>query len=188
MNDLNRARTEVSQSSAGGAPFLICFGTTILACAVVAFYLPVQQAALALMFQGGLALPAAFALERRMGWGPMAKENPLNILSVQLAMSQIAAFPIVIAVYDWKPAGVALAMASIAGGHFLPYAWLQRTNVYIALGVAVPVGAMALQIALGANAFPYILLWMSTCYWVGARLVYQAARRLTLQRPINMKA
>jgi hypothetical protein len=93
-------------------------------------------------------------------------------------MSQIAAFPIVIAVYDWKPAGVALAMASIAGGHFLPYAWLQRTNVYIALGISVPVGAMVLQIVLGASAFPFILLWMSACYWVAAPLVYRNARTL----------
>ena len=179
MRDLVLARAEVSQSSAGGAPFLICFGVTIFVCAVAAFYVPVNTAALMLMFQGGIALPAAFLLERRMAWGPMAKENPLNTLSIQLAMSQIVAFPIVIAVYDWKPAGVALAMASIAGGHFLPYAWLQRTNVYVGLAIAVSVGAMALQIALGAGAFPFILLWMSACYWVGAVLVYRAAKDLT---------
>jgi hypothetical protein len=180
MNDLHRARTEVSQSSAGGAPFLLCFGATILACAVAALYLPPKTAAVMLMFQGGVALPAAFVLERRMGWGSMARDNPLNALSVQLAMSQIAAFPIVIAVYDWHPAGVALAMASIAGGHFLPYAWLQRTNVYTALAAAVPAGALVLQILLGAQAFPLILVWMSLCYWVAAPLVYRAARRITL--------
>ena len=180
MNDLHRARTEVSQSSAGGAPFLFCFGTTIFVCALAGFYLPPKTAALMVMFQGGVALPAAFLLERRMGWGPMAKDNPLNALSVQLAMSQIAAFPIVIAVFDWQPAGVALAMASIAGGHFLPYAWLQRTNVYTTLAVAVPAGALVLQILMSASAFPMILLWMSSCYWVAAPLVYRAARRITL--------
>jgi hypothetical protein len=179
MNDLNRARTEVSQSSAGGAPFLLCFGGTIFVCALAGFFLPPKTAALMLMFQGGVALPAAFLLERRMGWGPMAKDNPLNVLSVQLAMSQIAAFPIVIAVYDWHPAGVALAMASIAGGHFLPYAWLQRTNVYTALAVAVPAGALGLQMALGARAFPFVLMHMTVRYWIGAVLVYKAARRLT---------
>ena len=50
------------------------------------FYLPPKTAALMLMFQGGVALPAAFLLERRLGWGPMAKENPLNALSVQLEL------------------------------------------------------------------------------------------------------
>ena len=179
MNDLNLARGEVSQSSAGGAPFLLCFGATIFVCALAGFYLPPKSAALLLMFQGGVALPAAFILERRMAWGPMAKDNPLNSLSVQLAMSQIAAFPIVIAVYDWQPAGVALAMASIAGGHFLPYAWLQRTNLYVALGIAVPTGALLLQIVLGRDAFPFILLWMSACYWISAPLVRRAAKELT---------
>ena len=177
--DLDSARQEVSQSSAGGAPFLICFGATIFACAILAFYLPTKQAALAVMFQGGLALPAAFLLERRMGWGPMAKANPLNALSVQLAMSQIVAFPVVIAMFDLRPGAVPLAMASIAGGHFLPYAWLQRTKGYVWLAVAVSLGALVLQVWLGSRAFPYILMYMATGYWLAAPLVYRAARRLS---------
>ena len=177
--DVEQARQEVTQSSAGGAPFLICFGTTILIVGILSFYLPQKQAALALMFQGSLALPAAFLLERRMAWGPMAKDNPLNVLSVQLAMSQIVAFPIVIAMYDLRPGAVALAMASIAGGHFLPYAWLHRTNVYAVLAVAVSAGALALQMALGSAAFGYILIYMTACYWIGAVLAYRAARQLT---------
>jgi hypothetical protein len=181
--DLESARQEVSHSSAGGAPFLICFGATILACAVLAFYLPPKQAALAVLFQGGIALPAAFLLERRMAWGPMAKTNPMNALSVQLAMSQILAFPVVIAMFDLRPAAVPLAMASIAGGHFLPYAWLQRTNVYVGLAVAVSLGALVLQIWLGSRAFPYILMHMTACYWIGAVLVYRAARALAPPSP-----
>ena len=179
MNDLEQARREVSQSSAGGSAFLLCFGGTILAVGIAAFFLDRKVAAMLLLFQGGIALPAAFLLERRLGWGPMAKENPLNALSIQLAMSQIVAFPVVIAMFDLHPGGVALAMASIAGGHFLPYAWLQRTNVYVWLAVAVSVGALVLQVALGAAAFPWILLFMSACYWIAAPLVYRAARRLT---------
>ena len=182
MIDLDRARDEVSQSSAGGAPFLICFGATLAVCAALWLVLPVERAALAVMFQGGIALPAAFWLERRMAWGPMARANPLNALSIQLAMSQIVAFPIVIAMFDLRPGGVPLAMASIAGGHFLPYAWLQRSNVYIVLAVAVSVGALFLQIALGARAFPVILVWMTLSYWIGAVVVYRRARQLTRLR------
>ena len=178
--DLDRARREVSQSSAGGAPFLICFGTSLLICAIAWFFLPLKQAALAVMFQGGLALPTAFMLERKMAWGPMTRENPLNTLSVQLAMSQIVAFPIVIAMFDLRPGAVPLAMASIAGGHFLPYAWLQRTNVYVWLAVAVSAGALGLQMALGVRAFPFVLVHMTLCYWIGAVLVYRAARQLTI--------
>lgn len=183
MTDLDVARKEVSESSAGGAPFLLCFGASLLACGIAAFFISREEAALAVMFQGTVALPAAFLLERRLGWGPMAADNPLRSLSVQLAMSQIVAFPVVFAMYDIRPGAVALAMASIAGGHFLPYAWLQRTNVYVWLGVAVSAGALAIQIALGADAFPFVLLHMTACYWVAAPLVYRAAQRLTADGP-----
>jgi hypothetical protein len=157
----------------------VAFGATLLACGVGAFFLSRRTAALAVMFQGGLALPAACLVERRMGWGTMAKDNALRPLSIQLALSQIVAFPVVIATFSLNPGAVPLAMASIAGGHFLPYAWLQRTNVYVWLAVAVSAGALVLEIALGPNAFPFILFHMTACYWFAAPLVHRAARRLT---------
>ena len=179
--EIERARHEVSQSSAGGAPFLMTFGATLLVCALLWFVLPIEQAALAVMFQGGIALPIAFWLERRMAWGPMPRSNPLTTLSIQLAMSQIVAFPIVIAMYDLRPQLVPLAMASIAGAHFIPYAWLQRTSAYVWVGITVAAGALLIQILLGSRAFPYILMHMTASYWLGAALVYRAARRLTSQ-------
>lgn len=57
--------------------------------------------------------------------------------------------------------------------------WLQRTNVYTWLAVAVSAGALILQVVLGGRAFPFILLHMAACYWIAAPLVYRAARRLT---------
>ena len=178
ITDLNRARHDIVTSSAGGAPFLICFGATIALSALIWPLLPVKIAALVVMFQGNLALPAAFWLERRMGWTTMAPDNPLKSLSIQLAMSQIVAFPAVIVAYDLSPASVPVVLASIAGGHFLPYSWLQRTPVYIALAIAVSAGALAIQVALGAAAPAWILLFMSACYWIGAAAIYRAARRL----------
>lgn len=179
MNDIDTARRDVSESSAGGAPFLICFGATLLACALLSTTVSRPVAALLVMFQGSLALPAAFALERRMSRKAMAPDNPLKPVSIQLAMSQIVALPVVIAMYSLNPGGVPLAMAAIGGGHFLPYAWLQRTPVYGALGAAVSLGAFAIQIVMGASASPYVLGWMTACYWTAAPLVYRNAARLT---------
>ena len=45
---------------------------------------------------------------------------------------------------------------------------------------AVPmasVGAFAIQAWLGADAFPYVLLFMSACYWVTAPVVYRRAKK-----------
>ena len=36
---------------------------------------------------------------------------------------------------SYHPALVPAAFAAIGGGHFLPYAWLHRTRLYVALGV-----------------------------------------------------
>lgn len=177
--DLDRARDDISASSGGGAPFLVAFGVTLLASAIASWFLPRSTAALVLMFQGNLALPAAFWLERWMRARIMTPGNPLQSLSIQLAMSQIVAFPVVIVAHDMNPGAVPIAMASIAGGHFLPYAWLHRSRVYIALGVAVSAGALALQIALGAAAFSWIPAFMAGCYFVAAPLVYRDAKRLT---------
>lgn len=177
--DLEAARQDVSASSAGGAPFLITFGLTLAACAVAWWFVPVRTAALLVMFQGSIALPAAFLLERAMSRKSMATDNPLRPLSIQMAMSQVVALPVVIAMFSLNPGGVPLAMASIGGAHFLPYAWLQRTRAYVVLGVAVAVGAYAIQMALGALAFPWVLLFMSACYWVTAPVVYRRANVLS---------
>jgi hypothetical protein len=177
-HDLAWARGEVSASSVGGAPFLLAFGVTLFATGVASYFVPVRTAALIALFQGGLALPAAFWLERRMGSGPMAADNPLRSLSVQLAMTQIVALPAVIIVFSMEPRLVPATLAAIAGGHFLPYAWLQRTSAYTALAVATSLGAVAIQIVLKSSAFPWILFWMSACYWITAPVVYRNARRL----------
>jgi hypothetical protein len=176
-NDLDVARADVSASSAGGAPFLISFGVTLAACAVVSFFVDRRTAALLVMFQGGIALPAAFLLERAMSRKAMAADNPLRTLSIQMAMSQVVALPVVIAMYSLNPGGVPLAMASVGGGHFLPYAWLQRTRAYVILGVAVSVGALVIQRALGPEAFPWILFYMTACYAIAAPVVYRRSKR-----------
>jgi hypothetical protein len=175
---LNEAFTEVSASSMGGAPFLIAYGATFLITAVLSFFLPRSTAALIAMFQGGVALPAAFWLERKMGSRRMAADNPLRTLSVQMAMSQALGLPLLILVYSLNPAGLPLALASLGGVHFLPYAWLHRTRIYVFAAVAVSIGAFAIQIGLAKNAFSYILLFVAVVYGITAPLVYKHAANL----------
>jgi hypothetical protein len=178
--DLDRARRE-SQSVVGGrGPFLICFGTSLLICAIAWFFLPLKQAALAVMFQGGLALPTAFMLERKMAWGPMAKENPAE--HVVRAARDVADRGVSHRDCDVRSAARRRAARDGINRRrsLLPYAWLQRTNVYVWLAVAVSAGALGLQMALGVRAFPFVLMHMTLCYWIGAVLVYRAARQLTI--------
>ena len=130
------------------------------------------------MFQGGVALPIAFWLERKMGSRRMAADNPLRSLSVQMAMSQALGLPALILVYSLNPSGLPLALASLGGIHFLPYAWLHRTRIYVAFAIIVSIGAFLIQIFLTTNAFSYILLFVAVVYWITAPLVYRHAARL----------
>jgi hypothetical protein len=177
-NDLNQAFDEVSASSSGGAPFLIAYGTTFLITAILSFFLPRSTSALIAMFQGGVALPAAFWLERKMGSKRMAKNNPLRELSVQLAMSQALGLPLLILAYSLNPNSLPLALASLGGVHFLPYAWLHRTKIYSFFAFAVSIGAFAIVLGMGMSAsFSYILLFVAVVYFVTTPLVYRNAKR-----------
>src|SRR6185436_13816793 len=87
MDDIERARDDVSASSAGGAPFLIAFGFTLAICGVLGLLMPVRTAAIVTLFQGNLALPLAFLLERRLGTRRLTADHPLRPLALQMAMS-----------------------------------------------------------------------------------------------------
>ena len=172
---LTHAFNEVSASSAGGAPFLIAYGATFIISGILSFVLPAETAALIVLFQGGLALPVAFWLERRLGWGRMAADNPLRALSVQLAVSQALALPALIVAFDMNPRSIPVMMAGLGGVHFLPYAWLHRTKLYTALAVAISFGAFGLQLLLGPPAFHIILFYVGVVYWLAAPFVYRHA-------------
>ena len=173
--DIDYALDDVSASSAGGSPFLLSYGLTFCATAILSFFLPLQTVAVIAMVQGAVALPLAFWLERRLGLKKMASDNPLRSLSGQMAGSQSLGLPALIATYSLDPDLVPLVLASLGGVHFLPYAWLQRSHVYIYLAVAVSVGAYVIQVILPANEFTVILCYVALLYWVGAILVYRKA-------------
>ena len=175
---LSHAFNEVSASSAGGAPFLIAYGLTFIVSGILSYVLPDKTAALIVLFQGGVALPLAFWLERRMGWGRMAADNPLRSLSVQLAVSQALALPALIVAFDLNPRSIPVIMAGLGGVHFLPYAWLHRTRIYTALAVAISFGAFGLQLLLGPPAFHIILFYVGIVYWLAAPFVYRHAVQL----------
>lgn len=176
--NLNQAFSEVSAHSAGGAPFLIAYGATFIISGILTYLLPAETAALIVLFQGGAALPLAFWLERRLGWGRMATDNPLRALSVQMAVSQALALPALIVAFQLNPRSIPVIMAGLGGVHFLPYAWLHRTKLYTALAVAISFGAFGLQLLLGPVAFHIILFYVGLIYWLAAPLVYRHAAQL----------
>ena len=180
FDDFTSARDEVSLNSAGGAPFLFSYGTTFIITGILGFFLPRETSALIAMFQGAVALPVAFWLERRLVTQPMSVENPLRELSAQLAISQAFALPFLIVVYNINPGQIPVVMAGLGGVHFLPYAWLHRTRIYLYLAAIVSVGAFALVLGLQTTAYAYILLFVGIIYWIGVPFVYRHAKRVAV--------
>lgn len=173
MSDLDRARAEVRAASTGGAPFLIAFGCTLGLTGIAGFWLDVRTTALITLFQGNVALPLAFWLERRMSTVRMAPDNPLKPLSIQLAMSQMLALPLALLVYAYAPFAVPMAMAGIGAAHFLPYTWLQGTRLYTVLAIAASLGPLVITVVLKGTAAPWVLLYLAGTYAVIAALVYR---------------
>ncbi len=148
------------------------------AVAVFSYFAEVRPTALAALFQGGIALPLAFLLERRMGSGALPKDHPLTSLIVLMALVQILAVPAAVLMYDSRPEYVAGAFAAIVGGHFLPYVWLYRTRIYLGLALAVSIGGVLLTVAINDRADRAVFTWWAACYGVGA----VALLRLNRQR------
>jgi hypothetical protein len=176
---VNEARRSASASAAAGAPWLIAYALTLTVVAALSFVLDTRTVALATLFQGGVALPLAFALERRLGQGTMATDHPLRSLSVQLAMVQIVALPAVIMLYPGHPELVPAALAAIGGAHFLPYVWLHETRIYLVLAIAVSLVSWVLCGVFEADAHRAVLVWWAACYVVAAAALLQLARRRT---------
>jgi hypothetical protein len=93
-------------------------------------------------------------------------------------MSQLAALPMVIIAYDLAPETTGVAIASVAAGHLVPYAWLQRTAIYLWLAPCVSVGALGVMVLKMGEALPWTLLFMSASYLIAATLLYRHARNL----------
>lgn len=174
-----QAFDEVSASSAGGAPFLIAYGATFLITGLLSYFLDDQTIALLAMFQGIVALPLAFWMERRLGWGRMASDNPLRPLSVTLALSQALALPALIVAFNINPRSIPVILAGLAGMHFLPYMWLHRTRLYAWLAVFLSIGAFILQLIFGPAAFNIILLYVGVLYWFATPSLMRHARQIT---------
>lgn len=76
-----------------------------------------------------------------------------------------------VVVYQLDPTSVPVVMAAIVGGHFLPYAWIHRSALYVVMGVAVAVVPFVLDAMTGDTAFRLIGFFGATLVAVGVTLM-----------------
>lgn len=159
-------RDEIRLNNRGGFVFLLVHGVTWTLAGALSLVLPIEQAALLYLFQGVVAFPASLAIERALGFRLIGSENSLTTLFVMIATIQMLALPAAIIVFSLEPLLLPAAFAATAGGHFLPYAWLHRTQAYAVLAAVTALAPFGVALVAGRTTS-----FHGTGFIVGATLL-----------------
>lgn len=170
-SEIDAIRQQGILAAVAGFPFLLVFGVVWLAAGALTYWVPSGVAPWLYPSLGGLAVPIAIALERRLGFVPAANPDPLLPLTLQLLFVQIAAFPAIFLVWDATPHFMPVAFAAVVGAHFLPFQWVYRTRVYGVLALVVAVGPFVLAILFGQRVLHYTGFFVGGALLVGAFFV-----------------
>lgn len=150
MSDVEAVLIELAEINHRGAAFLLAYGTTWLVCAVLWRVVAPRYAALVTLFQGMVALPVALGAS---AWLGMFDARPggavITQLGILISMSQLLVLPLLIVLAARGRHTVVPLLFSLAGAiHFVPYAWLYQSLLYILMPVVLAVG---LAVALGTD-------------------------------------
>lgn len=170
--DLLAWHDDLIRATHSGFTFLLANGLGWIAIGMIALRSSVEKTALALLLIGLVTMPLAFALRSWLGFPDYTPDNPLNRLGFLLAFSPAVAIPAVIIAYIKIPLYMPSVVAALLGGHFLPYAWLYQTDVYLVLGVVVAAAPGLLMWILGERGFAMGPFLVGGALIVAAALVY----------------
>ncbi|MBM4183240.1 MAG: hypothetical protein FJ207_03330 [Gemmatimonadetes bacterium] len=170
-SEIDAIRERAILTSLAGFPFLPVFGVVWITAGALSYWVPLTVAPWLYPGLGGLAMPIAIMLERRLGYVRAVDPDPLLPLTLHLLFVQIVAFPAILLVWDTTPALMPVAFAAVVGAHFLPFQWVYRTSVYGVLAVVVAVGPFILALLVGQRALHLTGLFVGCALLAGAFLV-----------------
>lgn len=175
-SEIDAVRERGILSSLAGFPFLLVFGVVWLTAGALSCWVPLSIAPWLYPGLGGVAMPIAMAIERRLGYVPAANPDPLLPLTLQLLFVQIVAFPAFLIVWEITPHYMPVAFAAVVGAHFLPFQWVYRTRIYGVLSVVVAVGPFVLAVLYGNRALHYTGFFVGGALLIGAFAVRSHAK------------
>ena len=170
-SEIDAIRQQGILAALAGFPFLLVFGVVWLAAGALSYWIPSSVAPWIYPSLGGVAVPIAIAIERRLGYVAASNPDPLLPLTLQLLFVQIVAFPAILLVWDATPHFMPVAFAAVVGAHFLPFQWVYRTRVYGVLAVVVAVGPFVLALLFGQAVLHYTGFFVGGTLLVGAFFV-----------------
>lgn len=140
----------LAEQNFSGSAFLVAYGVTWLICGVLWRRLTERTAAYVTLFQGLFAFPVALGLSALVG--AIGQERPvtdtITQLSVLIGTSQLLGLPFLIhLVVRHRYTVVPVAFAAITAMHFVLYAWLYQTPVYVVMAGATALGTTIVTLA-----------------------------------------
>lgn len=133
---------QLAQVNRHGFGFLLGYGLTWWAAAVIARRFGDRVGAYAVLFQGLVGLPLGLMLTAVAAVGPRPEDPTFNALSIYLSMGQLLVLPLAIVLIIREHYRLAVAvLAVVLAVHLIPYAWLYRSPVYLAVGIVIAVGS-----------------------------------------------
>ncbi|KUG58206.1 DUF7010 family protein [Nesterenkonia jeotgali] len=174
--DLTGSLQQLAEQNISGAAFLASYGMTWLVCALIWRRATPRTAALATLFQGALAFPAAIGLSFLIGalGEPRSVPDLITELSILIGTSQLLGLPFLIyLVITRRYTLVPVAFASIISMHFVMYAWLYQTPWYIVMAALISVGGVLVMAT--APRQPEDVGPGRVCWMTGSTLLLTAA-------------
>lgn len=134
----------LGEATGHGWGFLTAYGLTWLVCAGLWMRSSPRVAAYGTLFQGLVALPLALLLTELTPGPARPVLDGMDSLTILLSSGQLLALPVVIyLVVQERYTAVPLAMVLMLVVHFAPYSWLYGTPLYVVMGAAVSLAAVA---------------------------------------------
>lgn len=143
MDELADSLRQLAERNVSGVAFLVVYGATWTVVGILWRRAAARTAAYATLFQGAVAFPVALALSALIGAigtaSPVGAE--IRQLSILIGTSQLLGLPfLVYLIVRKRYALVPFAFAAITSMHFVLYAWLYRTPVYIVMAALIALG------------------------------------------------
>lgn len=182
-DSLNKLRTDLSVNSKNGIDFTLAAGIVwVIISWVWTLKFKSYDKSVFTFIVGALMMPLAFFLSKLFKTTWTDKENPLQPLGLWLNFSQLFYFPFLIFTLIKFPNYFVMVYVIITGGHFFPYAWFYKTNIYAVFAGIITVGAMMLGLILPIDKTFYIPLFMSVSLITLTVLLYfDSARKKSAQ-------
>lgn len=181
ISNIDAVRKQAILSSVDGFPFLLMMGFSWIAAGALSYLVPRDIVPFIYWFSGVPAVPIALALERRVGYVPHQKPDPLLPLTLQLMFIQVIAFPAFLPFLSMDPGYFPVALAAVVGAHLLPFQWVYRTRIYGVLGVVIAIAPFVLALLLPDNKIHYTGFLVGTALLVGSFFARSHARATWLE-------